>query len=206
VNLAVLSLGLLAILGWFVLLPWYWARTGDFRPGDVLFQSLPHNRLVDTIEGVTRSPLSHCGLVVEREGELRVLEAIGPVKETGLFTWIRRGRGYRFSVYRLRPPWRDRVDAVIAEARRHLGKPYDALYEMDDGKIYCSELIYKAFLAATGERLGKTCTLGSLDWRPWEESILRFAHSARPPLERVMITPAALARAPQLEKVRGRGL
>jgi len=201
-----LLLGLLAIVGWFVLLPIWYRHTGDFRPGDILFQPLPHNRLVDTIEGMTGSPLSHCGMVVEREGELRVLEALGSVKETDLLAWIRRGRGYRFAVYRLREPFRDRIEAVIAAARRHLGKPYDALYEMDDGKIYCSELVYKAFLAVTGERLGETCTLGSLDWRPWEKSILRFAHSDRVPLDRVMITPAALARAPQLELVRSRGL
>ena len=33
------------------------------RDGDVVFQSLPHNPLVNAIEGATNSRFSHCGIV-----------------------------------------------------------------------------------------------------------------------------------------------
>jgi hypothetical protein len=62
------------------------------RDGDFLFQSLPHNPLIDAIEGSTHSPFSHCGIVVNRDGKWKVIEAIGPVKETPLPLWIAQGR------------------------------------------------------------------------------------------------------------------
>lgn len=39
--------------------------------GDVLFQSLPHSRLVNAIEGVTASPYSHCGMVARAAASYR---------------------------------------------------------------------------------------------------------------------------------------
>ena len=54
------------------------------QEGDILFQSLPKNPVVVAIEGVTESDFSHCGIVVKREDDWHVLEAIGPVKETPL--------------------------------------------------------------------------------------------------------------------------
>src|SRR4051794_6901417 len=47
------------------------------REGDLVFQSLPHNPLVDAIEGVSKSPLSHCGIVVKQGDQWYVLEALG---------------------------------------------------------------------------------------------------------------------------------
>jgi len=38
------------------------------REGDVVFQSLPHGPVVWAIEGVTKSPYSHCGIVGSRDG------------------------------------------------------------------------------------------------------------------------------------------
>ena len=48
--------------------------------GDLLFQSLPMNPVVQTIEVASRSPYSHCGIVVKKNDQWFVLEAIGPVK------------------------------------------------------------------------------------------------------------------------------
>src|SRR5436190_9894384 len=42
----------------------------DFRSGDIVFQHLP-GKLGSVICEVTDSPLSHCGMVVERKGELQ---------------------------------------------------------------------------------------------------------------------------------------
>ena len=80
------------------------------RPGDFVFQSLPHNPLIDAIEGSSGSPFSHCGIVKKREVKKNrgniwmVIEAIGPVKETQLPHWIAQGRGSAYVVFRLREP------------------------------------------------------------------------------------------------------
>src|SRR5689334_14015060 len=74
------------------------------QDGDFLFQSLPHNALIDAIEGSTGSPFSHCGIVVKRDNDWKVIEAIGPVKETLLPLWIAQGRDNSFVACRLKAP------------------------------------------------------------------------------------------------------
>lgn len=67
-------------------------------------------------------------------------------------------------------------------------RPYDVKYELDDGKIYCSELLYKAYLDATGRELGELVALGDMNWRPYRQTIIKY-EGGQPPLERQMITP-----------------
>lgn len=172
----------------------------DPREGDILFQSFPHTELTDTIEGVTRSPRSHCGMLARRDGRWVVIEAIQPVCETPLAEWIARGRAQRFEVFRLKAPYRERIPAMIAAARTNLGRPYDLRYEWDDAKLYCSELVYKAFHSAGGGELGTLQALGDLNWRP-HEAFIRRLEGGGLPLDRRMITPQAVAEAPQLEKI-----
>lgn len=183
------------------------ATAGRYIPqqGDFLFQSLPHNPLIDTIEGSTGSPFSHCGIVVNRNGQWKVIEAIGPVKETPLFAWIAQGRRGAFAACRPRASLQEKVPQIIAAAERYEGRPYDIRYELDEAKIYCSELLWKAVRDATGVKLGKLQKLGELRWQPYEK-VIRQLEEGNLPLDREMITPRAVAEAPQLEEVFRRGL
>jgi len=172
------------------------------QEGDILFQSLRHDPLVDTIEGATHSPYSHCGIVHQTPaGPWVVIEAIGPVKETPLAQWVSQARDGRCSIYRLREGYRDRIPSIIAAARTFLGRPYDIRYELDDEKIYCSELIFKAFKRVTGEDLGRLQTLGELDWQPYQ-AVIESIEGGPVPLDRTMITPRSLSEAPQLIAIR----
>ncbi len=174
------------------------------QEGDVVFQSLPGGSdLVETIEGATHSPFSHCGAVVRQDGRWMVIEAIGNVHYTPLFLWIARGRGSHLAVYRLRPEHRANIPAMRAGMERLLGKPYDYRYELDDNSIYCSELVYKGWQAATGKPLGRLVKLGDLDWQPYR-AVIGYYDGSSPdhlPLDRLMITPRDLALAPELERV-----
>ena len=73
----------------------------DFRSGDIVFQHLP-GKLGSVICEVTDSPLSHCGMVVDRKGELHVIEAIGPVRYISLKKWLKQGDRGRFTQLRLK--------------------------------------------------------------------------------------------------------
>ena len=77
---------------------------------------------------------------------------------------------------------------------------------MDDERIYCSELIYKAYRDASGgEPLGQLVRLGSLKWQAYQDTIER-AEGGPVPVDREMITPRDLARAEQLELVAAEGI
>jgi len=168
--------------------------------GDVVFQSLPHNPLIDAIEGATTSPFSHCGILHRAGGGWVVIEAIGPVRETPLAAWIAQGRGKRYTAFRLDARYRGKIPAFIRAAQSYAGRPYDIHYDLDDAAIYCSELIYKAFQRATGERLGKLQKLGELQWQP-HAAVIRQIEGGNVPGERLMITPRSLSEATQLTKI-----
>lgn len=182
------------------------ARSDSYEPkeGDLVFQSLPVGDLVETIEGVSNSRYSHVGLIVSKNGTWYVREAIGMVigmvTETPLSFWIVRGRNASFDVYRLKDPYKGYVKKMVHESEKYLGRPYDYKYELDDETIYCSELIYKSFLSASGAKLGKLVKLGDMNWKPYEKTIIKY-EGGPVPLDRMMITPRHLSEADELEKV-----
>lgn len=171
----------------------------DPQEGDIVFQSLPPNELVTAISGITNSPFSHCGLIQRVNGEWMVIESLGDVHCTNLNKWMRRGAGAGVVVYRYVLN-SDETVRVMKSASGMLGKKYDLRYDFDDEKIYCSELVYKAFDRGIGVRLGKTDKLGDLNWQPYEKTIVKFEHGPVP-LAREMITPVAISRDSRLLKV-----
>ncbi len=118
------------------------------RTGDFVFQDLACGERCDLIRDVTRSPYVHVGVVVAEGGERVVWEAYRPVGPTPLEEWVRRGVSRHVTAYRppadALPPRRALVSAL--EGLR--GRPYDANYQWDEERIYCSELLYRAFAAA----------------------------------------------------------
>ncbi len=175
---------------------WFYAK----QEGDILFQSLPHGELVDAIEGITRSPWSHCGVLIQRDGKWVVVEALGEVRETPLSDWIVRSRGGHFAARRVKgltPSDRQHLKDALA---RFMGRPYDFSYAPDDKAIYCSELVYKAYETASHRSLGQWQKLGELNWKPFEGFVRQMEGGALP-LGRPMITPAAVADCGELERV-----
>lgn len=168
--------------------------------GDFLFQSLAHGPLIDAIEGSSGSPFSHCGIVKRSEGKWFVIEAIGPVKETPLSEWIAQGRDNAFVAYRLRPPLVEKIPAILTAAEKYEGRPYDIHYELDDAKIYCSELLWKATRDATGVTLGKIQKLGELNWQPYE-GVIRYIEKGALPLGREMVTPRSVSEDSRLSEI-----
>lgn len=173
------------------------------RDGDVIFQSLPHGPVVWAIEGVTGSPYSHCGIVARKDDQWIVYEAYRGVSATPLKTFLCRGRGGGFAVYRLRDEHRRHIPETLRCCEKYLGLPYDIRYRLDDETIYCSELIYKAFRDATdGQQLGDLVRFGDMNWQPYE-LLIRRIEGGEVPVDREMITPVELAKARQLEPVFG---
>jgi Permuted papain-like amidase enzyme, YaeF/YiiX, C92 family len=190
---------------WFLLtrtpVVYYYFRYSP-QEGDVVFQSLPHGDLVDAIEGITHSPFSHCGVVLRNDaGHWVVIESIYNVHETPLFLWLMRGRGGDFAAYRFDAKYSSLIPEFKKDLLFYSGQPYDYDYDMAKGQgVYCSSLVYLAFDKAAGEKMGTLQKLGDLDWKPFEHFIQAEAQG-KLPLDRAMITPASLAKAPQLHEV-----
>jgi hypothetical protein len=187
-----------------LLLTWLLVHTAaapapQLQSGDLVFQT-SRSRQSAAIQAATHSPLSHVGLVeVTREGVF-VVEAVQPVKRTPFAQWRERGEGARVLVLREPRAGPAEREAVLREARRHLGKPYDARFGWGDDALYCSELVHKAYARGAGLRLGRLERLESLDLKALGPA-LRERYGGRVPLGLQLLTPASLAADPALQVV-----
>jgi hypothetical protein len=174
------------------------AAEAALATGDLVFQTSRSAQSLP-IQRATGSPWSHVGIVeVDAQGPW-VIEAIGRVSRTPWRAWRARGEGGRVLV--LRPavvPEAARARAV-AEARRHLGKPYDARFGWGDDRMYCSELVHKAYARGAGVALGRTERIEQLRLDGLEPAVRdRFGEVPR---GLVLVTPASLAADPRLVPV-----
>lgn len=167
---------------WFVM-----AALAAPQPGDVVFQET-RSQQATWLKAVTESRYTHVGLVLEERGELVVVEAVQPVQVVPWKTW--RARGVEGHV-QIRRPERaltaEELKGLRDASFRHLGKPYDVAFAWDDDKLYCTELVAKAYEEALGWTVGVRRPIAS--WNI-ENPRIRAAMDARG------MTPDTLALAP----------
>ena len=122
--------------------------TEDVREGDVIFQT-SLSQQSPLIKMGTRSTITHCGVVVMKDGKPYVLETQKTLVLTPLNKFIARGKDGKY--------WhkRSKLDNIKIEYSGYLGKPYDLAFKFDNGKFYCSELIYDVYLNQLGVELCK---------------------------------------------------
>jgi hypothetical protein len=184
------------------------------RSGDLVFHT-SRTQQARAIVLATASPYAHVGLVERRGAEVHVLEAVQPVQRTPFAQWRRRGLGEHITVMRHEGLDDAARAAVVAAARSYLGRPYDLYFTPDDDRIYCSELIERAY-ASIGVRLGEPTPAAELGLHtPPVQALLRqrwrrhpscagapSLAACMPTLARLeIVTPASLRRDPQLHMI-----
>ncbi len=171
-------------------------NTVTFQDGDIIFQSLSGD-LPQHISGITQSPINHCGIVVVEKGNIFVIEASSDVCKTPIEEWVQRGKGKKFALMRMKgiETWQEK--RVVQEAFKFLGHPYDFQYRWDDEKIYCSELVYKAYKRGIGVLLGNLKPLKEMNYKGHEEFIKKTT-GGELPLNRKIITPVDIYKSPLL--------
>lgn len=164
------------------------------RDGDIVFQTSRSTQSV-AVQKATRSPYSHMGIVFLRSGQPFVLEAAGRVHYTPLAEWVARGVGGHMVAKRLRDEALD--PAAAAKLRRaaedFAGRPYDLTFEWPDDRIYCSELVWKAYQRGLGIELGALQALA--DFRldvPEVRQKMKERYGSKVPLQEPVIAPAAV--------------
>ncbi|MFK8000771.1 MAG: YiiX/YebB-like N1pC/P60 family cysteine hydrolase [Polyangiales bacterium] len=161
----------------------------SIRAGDLVFQDLNCGERCELIRSVTDSPYSHVGVVVEDDGVRMVWEALAPVGPVPLSEWVRRGIDAEVAVYRPRPSLQVLQSSVEEAMEGMAGRSYDGDYQWDEERIYCSELVAKAYAEAGQELIAPH----SVDLGRHEERV-HMLSGGRLTSETLMVTPADLAR------------
>ncbi|MEM7248565.1 MAG: YiiX family permuted papain-like enzyme [Acidobacteriota bacterium] len=175
------------------------------KDGDLVFH-VSQSSQSQAIQAATDSPYSHVGLVVHRDGQPMVLEAISKVSLTPLAEWIARGENGHYVAKRLRDPAplerpgvRQRMFAV---GRPFLGRSYDLVFGWGDGKIYCSELVWKVYERGAGIELCPLRKLHEFDLDdPVVASKIAERYGDRVPLDQPVVAPSDLFDSPLLETI-----
>lgn len=182
-------------------------RTGasvGLKDGDIVFQYSGSEQCA-AIAQATRSPYTHCGIIFLADGRPEVWEAVGPVRRTPYAEWVRHGVGGHAVVKRLKdasPLTAEHLAAMRAEGQREMGRPYDIWFDMDDARIYCSELVWKIFDRGAGLHIAPLERFGDMDFSGNEaRRVLKERFGDAFPADRAVITPAGLFRSALLYTV-----
>ncbi len=127
------------------------------KSGDLLFQSMNCGPLCEAINEVTSGyqghDFSHLGLVYIKNDSILVIEASGSSVKITPYETFKTYTAEKMFVGRLKRKYRALIPEAIAFALQQIGVPYDEEYVYNNGKYYCSELLYDAFLHANKKPL-----------------------------------------------------
>ena len=118
------------------------------REGDVIFQT-SKSQQSPLIQIGTRSKITHCGIIVMRGGKPYVLETLKTLVLTPLDKFIARGEDGKYWIKR------SSKENIKIKYAKYLGKPYDLAFKFDNGRFYCSELVYDIYQKQLGIQLAE---------------------------------------------------
>ena len=130
---------------------WLYSQSGNhsaLKEGDIVFQ-ISQSKQSPLIAAATTSQWTHCGIIIIKKGEPYVLEASSVVKLTPWKQWKERGKGGITSMKRYTE------EPVKIRYSQYLGKSYDLAFKFDNGKYYCSELVWLIYKEQFGIELCK---------------------------------------------------
>lgn len=145
----------------FVLLIWRAAAAqAEFTPqiGDLLFQDLDCGDFCDAVEAVTKGAkgydFSHMALVDHdpKRGWIVYEARSKGVVKSSYDEFLQRSldaKGHpKILVARLKSKWQPLIPQAIMWIKKRLGKLYDEVFDLQNDRYYCSEMIHLAFQAA----------------------------------------------------------
>lgn len=133
-------------------------NTPRLRTGDLLFEAGGRSEMAGAIAAATGEQgalnYTHVAIAIAGRGADSVLEATaqGGVRLCALEQFLASAEriGGRPAVVAMRLRDTAGVAAAVERARRCVGLPYDNSFRPDNGKYYCSELVYENYLAPDG--------------------------------------------------------
>ena len=136
----------------FLLFQFSFSQNVKLKTGDILFQSMNCGPLCEAINEVTEGyqgkDFSHLGMVYIKNDSIFVIEAAGKAVKVTPYETFKTYTKEEMFVGRLKRKYRKYIPEAVTFSLQQVGVPYDDEYLYDNGKYYCSELIYDAFLYA----------------------------------------------------------
>lgn len=131
-------------------------------PGDLLFQTEGNSEFSEAISSATASSDSvrfvHVAMVCEVTDSCTYILEADPqegVRKTTLDEFTAHSPEYNGKpgvvIMRLEEDFQ--IGETLRRAESFIGQPYDWWYLPDNGKIYCSELIYESYITNEGNRI-----------------------------------------------------
>ena len=134
----------------FLISSFSFAQNVKLKTGDILFQSMNCGPLCEAINEVTEGyqgkDFSHLGMIYIQNDSIYVIEAGGKEVKKTPYETFKTYTSEEMFVGRLKPKYRKYISEAITFSLQQIGVSYDEEYLYDNGKYYCSELIYDAFL------------------------------------------------------------
>ncbi len=184
-----------------LLSPHCFCETQKYEPqeGDLLFQE-SKSLQSQAIRIATNSDYSHVGLLFFVNKKPHVMEAVGPVKYTPISKWIGNGVGEKYEVKRLKEGLNaGQIESLRKAANAFEGFPYDKIFEWTDKKIYCSELVWKAYEKGLGIELSDTRKLSSFDLSdPIVDAIIKERFHSKSIHDEDVVAPSDLHKSEKL--------
>ena len=109
------------------------------QEGDVVFNE-SQSAQSPYIKVGTMSKWTHCGIVVNTPEGMKVLEASKTVRLTPFAKFIGAAKNDNWCIRRPE----QKISTPIKYSK-YLGQPYDLEFKFDNGKMYCSELVWLVY-------------------------------------------------------------
>ncbi|NVN94910.1 MAG: YiiX family permuted papain-like enzyme [Bacteroidetes bacterium] len=171
-------------------------NNNKIKDADLIFQTSLSKQSI-AIQKASKSIYSHCGLIFKDSNDFYVYEAVQPVKRTPLDKWIAKGKDGHYVIKRLKDSNHILNDEITLKIKKNcqqfMGKNYDITFEWSDEKIYCSELIWKAYQRACGIEIGQLQKLKAFDLT--DETVkakMKERYGNNIPMNEIVISPAAI--------------
>jgi|ERR1700682_1683648 len=182
----------------------------SLRDGDIVFHDSGSDQSL-AIKILTHSPYSHVGIYL---GGF-VYEAHKGINKTPIAEWSKRPR---WATHKNETPWKalrlkDHHEGLSAAETEKLkafftpevmGREYDSKFEWSPDKLYCSELVWKAYKSQLGIEVGALQTFSAFDFSDPRAKQLaqdRYGGVDKLPTNETIVTPQAIYESDLLELV-----
>ena len=131
----------------------------ELQNGDLIFESVGKSAAAKAIDAATAresgESYSHVAIIEVAEDGIYVIEAasesgVQRISLAEFLAAVTHDESGNPAVTVMRLDRKYDTAAFIANAKRHIGEPYDHYFMPDNGRMYCSELVYESYRDENG--------------------------------------------------------